>query len=1161
MRALANLVVLASLIFSFATVLTAQSAGTAALTGAVTDPSGAAIANVSVTLTSNDNSQTRTAVTGPDGAYKFSLVPPGNYKVRFAAAGFKTAEIESVTLNVTETPELNRTLEVGAQAEQVTVEATAEALQTQTSTLGTVVGSHEVTALPLTNRNYTQILSLSAGTAVNADNASSFGKGTQDISVNGAWVTQNTYQMDGVVVNALSSNGTASEGIISPGSGIPNPDAIQEFKVQTSTYDASYGRNPGANVNVLTKSGTNVFHGTLFEFFRNTALNANDFFENLAGGPKQVLNQNQFGGVLGGPIKKDKLFFFGSYQYTKQLNGVASQGFSAAILPPIPSVNRENTAAFAAALGKEFCGQTGVFGGIGVACDGSNINPVALNILQLKNANGSYYIPGSTNGAYQSTVFSDPAQFRERQVVANADYLIDSKNTLAARYFWASDPAINSFPTLFGTLVPGTPGPITNSNTNASLKLTSVVTPTLVNEARASIQLNNTVAPQSINLTDPQLGITALTPTAPGPSSITILGQMSMFGATIDPLYDYEAQFQFADQVSWSHGKHTIRAGFEVERMRWNPTYAAFARGTINFLSFPDFLLGLSGCSSPSCSVANPGNTNGSPFSNLVSSGGFVGGPNGVVHGYRLTDLSSFIQDDFKVSSRLTLNLGLRWEFDGSMSDKYGNLSNIWLNQIETVPVPPATGTLAGYVVPANFTGAVPSGVLKSNRDLTVQSGPPLTDFGPRFGFAWQPLNTGRLVVRGGFGLFYDRVPPGGTLGGVNTSYPYAVDVSYTEVQSFINFSKPFPYPSGLVDGFAERTPTSQVVGNFLSPSLHDPLTRQYNLSLQWEFLPRWVLETGFVGASGINQSETARQFNTAFLASPSDPINGVTTNTVANVDQRVPFLGFSPSGLSGVVTDGIYNYNSLQVTLRRQFTHGLTLTAAYTWSKDLSDLVYIAGLGSTSTNSNDAHNLSQEYGPVGFNRPQRLVVTYSWDLPFGKHTGALDALISGWTLAGTTVAQDGQPLTITDALGGSIYGYTGNGRAQICPGATYGSIPTSGGVQSRLGGSAGGGGYFNGSAFCAPPAIGDGTGYGDSGVGIVQGPGQFNWDISLAKATRMRFPHEDSLVQFRAEFFNAFNHPQFSNPGTEVTSQAFGVIQTTSVNPRVVQLALKYVF
>src|SRR5262245_36530685 len=334
--------------------LLAQSAGTGAITGRVTDSTGAVIPGVTVTLTSTDTNQTRTAISDENGSYRFALLPPGTYAARFSIPGFKTSEVSLVTVRVTETVALDRSLEVGAQTEQVTVETQTEVLQTTTSTLGSTVGTTTVNQLPLSTRNYAQILALSAGTNTGANNATAFGKGTQNMSVNGNDPGQNNLQQDGINVTNFANSGSAGDSGLYAGVGIPSPDALQEFKVQTSTYDASYGRNPGANVNVVTKTGTNQFHGTAFEYLRNSVFNANSFFYNrdnrASATTKQILNQNQFGGVLGGPVIKNKLFAFFSYQGTRQKNGIDSGGFTNALLPPIPAGDRR-APGFQAALG------------------------------------------------------------------------------------------------------------------------------------------------------------------------------------------------------------------------------------------------------------------------------------------------------------------------------------------------------------------------------------------------------------------------------------------------------------------------------------------------------------------------------------------------------------------------------------------------------------------------------------------------------------------------------------------------------------------------------------------------------------------------------------------------------------------------------------------
>ena len=339
---------------------------------------------------------------------------------------------------------LDSRLDVGSQSQEITVQGEAETtVQTSDATVGTVLAGKTIADLPLTSRNYTNLLGLSAGANTGVFNASTLGRGTQDISVNGSATGQNNFQMDGVSIVNFAGNGGAVDSGSNSGIGVANPDSIQEFKIQTSMFDASYGRKPGASVNVVTKSGTNQFHGSAFEFFRNTVLNANDFFRNqsppvngVPNNSRQVLNQNQFGGVIGGPVKKDKLFFFASYQESRQKNGIASQGYSVPSLFPIfPGGDRSNTAALRTSLGATFCpsDKGGTDGGISaaakteagavqVACDGSNINQVAINLLQLKNPDGTYAVPSSgavtgsgTTSVSQSTTFSIPAVYTEHQ--------------------------------------------------------------------------------------------------------------------------------------------------------------------------------------------------------------------------------------------------------------------------------------------------------------------------------------------------------------------------------------------------------------------------------------------------------------------------------------------------------------------------------------------------------------------------------------------------------------------------------------------------------------------------------------------------------------------------------------------------------------------------
>lgn len=1185
----------------------AQSASTAALTGSVLDPTGASIPNAAVTVTSLATNQVRTVTTSADGTYRVPLLEPGAYRVRFMAAGFKTAEIMSVTLNVTETVALDRTMEVGAQTEQVTVEAAVETIQTASSTLGTTVAGSTIGNLPLPARNFTAILGMSAGVAVDATNGVSYGRGTLNMSVNGANPEKNNFQMDGVGINNAAGNNQAADGGLYTGITIPNPDAISEFKIQTSTYDASYGRNPGANVNVVTRSGTNEFHGTLFEFFRNEKLNANDFFYNrdsaLSRTQKQVLRQNQFGGTLGGPVKQDKLFFFGSYQGTRQLNGVAAQGITSATLYPVPD-NRE-APDFRARLGAAMCGLAQKPRGIPVACDGSNINPVAIKLLQVKLADGSYYIPGSGTSGTAQRLFSKPAKFNEDQYIANADYVLSSKHTLQMKYMFSDDPYVYE---LSGQL-PGRVQSDHRANSSALLRLTSVLTPSAVNQARVSFQRiiqdgTDTVpyTPQQIGL-KPLVDITCCNGTTGGtytqPPVMNITGAFNI-GGGLNPSFAPTTQIQYADQLSWTKGSHTFRVGYEFENVRWPLVFGGLGRGFLLVNSFPDLLIGRAGCAAAdtTCSVANPGNTTG------LTSSSFNGclfcvrsGVNGIIHNYHLQNQSAFFQDDWKVNNRLTLNIGVRWERNGTLADKYGNLTNLWVNDLASVPVPPTAPSstdpraFTGYVVPDNYDarpisqgghGPLPPGVRQFPGKFASQNGIPLSNFGPRVGFAWQPVAAGRLVIRGGAGIFYDRVGLNRMVHAVQEGRPYA---DTTGLQHDIaSLQSPFQdRPLALLPRWFDFTKLTG--SNFNSPyydRLHTPLVRQYNLGFQYEFLRNYVFEGAYVGSSGINIGDYNHVVNTARLASASKPINGITTNTAGNAAGRVPFLGFLPNGLQQNGFDGVYNYNSLQTTVRKQFSHGLGFQVSYTWSKNLSNV-----FDSASANLNDPTDLWQQYGPTPYSRPHRFIVAYQYELPFQANGAALSRIVRGWSISGNTIIQSGNPLTLLDARGGTAYGMgnsntyeNGVGRAQMCPGATYEQISTSGSVKDRLGlvGSSSAPRFFNISTFCAPPAINpDGslttlaacstcaTLFGNSGVGIVRGPHQLNFDFSVLKETSIT---ERQKLQFRAEFFNIFNHAQFALPQGPANqalypsnAALFGVITGTSVNPRLIQFALRYSF
>jgi hypothetical protein len=467
--------------------------------------------------------------------------------------------------------------------------------------------------------------------------------------------------------------------------------------------------------------------------------------------------------------------------------------------------------------------------------------------------------------------------------------------------------------------------------------------------------------------------------------------------------------------------------------------------------------------------------------------------------------------------------------------------------------------------------------VISSGNKVVLKNGAPLDDFAPRAGFAWQPTNSNRWVMRGGFGFFYDRVPGTNLLHALEQSPPYGITLDQgTSTNQFSSLAAPFEnlplgsFPIRWVNFGTNQG--SDITESAMPDTIKTPLIYSWNLNEQYEFAPHWVLELGYVGSHGIHLVQTTQSINGAEVASPSNPIYGVTTNAVqsgssfiTNARLRVPILGLAPTGGDYSDTVGSEKFNSFQATLRKRLSYGLTLEAAYTFSRAFNNI---------PSNYNNPLNLQALYGLNSNYRPQRLTINYSWNIPTGHLSGVANKVLGGWTLAGVTTIQDGTPLTITDTRGGAIYGLSGGGAtsstAQMAPGMTYANIPSSGSIGQRLGGSSGGCGYFNcGSAspFTTIPSIDPslpasvGSGWGNSGIGVMLGPGQFDFDATVMKSTRVGGINENALLQFRAEFFNLFNHPQFANPATNFSAGSFGQVTALTVNPRLVQLALKYVF
>jgi hypothetical protein len=1122
-----------------------QTAATGQIEGTVTDPSKAAVGQATITATNEATGITRTVKSNADGDYAVPLLTPGSYSVTIEAAGFKTQTSQNIIVQVASTATVNIRLQLGGSAEKVVVEASAEILQTESAANGGTVNDKTVPALPLSSRNYTQILDLSPGVSGSVPNAASLGKNSVDVFVNGGRIMDNSYQMDGQDAGNMETQGTGS--ILSIGGiSIPNPDAIQEFKVQTSLYDASYGRGGGGNVNVVTKSGSDQLHGALFEFLRNDIFNANDFFLNRNGVPRPPLKQNQFGGTIGGHIIKSKLFYFGSYQGTRQINGVSANSVATAILPGLTDDRS------AAALGKLFGGLHGANGGT-IAADGSNINPVAVALLNLKTTSGGFLIPtpqkgngtDPQGGPQGQSSFSIPSKFNEDQYIVNVDYAPSSKNTISEKFFYAKSPEFLAFTS---SNVPGSGTNDLFKNWNGNIKDTYVITPTLINEVSVAYHRYYGLVKSENQITNKSIGLT------PGCSSpfmpIMVIGSLELSGNFNDGQFTAPTAWAAQDQISWTRGRHNVRAGIGWERDIADSADQEVTRGDISFLSFEDFLLGMSAAQ------------NGGALSNINVSDDLCGD---TTRSFHVGSLYSFVQDDIKVNSHLTVNVGLRWEGLGQTSDGKGKIVDFWpsLASNDLVNHP-----FSGFVAASNFPGTLPAGIMRNSNRTFAANAWALNNFGPRLGFAWTPDRFNqKLVVRGGYGLYYTHPP-------VNDAFQLIVNPPFFSRQTNVGplnalatLQNPFNPPSNEVfPNFVQRSSAVALTINSISPDWKPPVTQQYNLGIQYALSSTTSLQIGFVGTKS-SRIETTNQINQAQLASPQNPVNGLTTNTVANAAGRVPVLGIAPSGLNQAQWTGISNYNSLQANLQKRFSRGMQFGLAYTYGKTLTDVTGVGTFplgGGAYNNQLDPMN---GYGPADFDTRHRFVANYLWDLPsYHNNEGLSGKLLSGWGVSGVVVVQSGPALTFTDPAAGSIYGLAGafgTFGATLCPGVTAASILTPGPVQANLNN------FFNANAFCNPPTVDGGTGFGTLGRGVVYGPGQHNMDMSIFKDTKVGGLSEAGTVQFRAEFFNTFNTPQFASQTTTQFSTAitqlhapsFGQVTATTVSPRIIQFGLKYTF
>ncbi|MGB8851123.1 MAG: TonB-dependent receptor [Candidatus Acidiferrales bacterium] len=1150
----------------------AQGGATGALAGIVEDSSGAAVPGAEVRIIEQASGNTiRTLTTDEHGNFNALLLPVGTYAIEVRATGFSEGKTTGVAVRVTETTQLKVALQVGQLTQSVQVSSQVTAVETNSATTGESIESETITSLPLPTRNVQQLLTLSSGASADLTSAGQLGRGDIRMNVNGQREGYNNVQIEGISV----SDYNLGELTNTP---LPSPDAIEEFKVQTSLYDATQGRNGGGNVNAVLRSGARDFHGSLFEYFRNNVLNANDFFFNENGAPRPAVRQNIFGGSVGGPIAHagSQGFFFFNYQGTRQESGISPGTFINGIFPTVPS--DRSPASLAMTLPPGFQ-------------DPTTLDPVIVNLLNFKSnqfggAGGGWLIPSlppidPSLPLYQQESrlsVSHPGQFDDDQFTANWDRNFNGgRDVFRERFFYSNFHSYlpygaGNLGSQFGASISTSdldfPVFLPVHNRFVTLSETHTFSSRLVNDFRFGFVriANDTDNVPLVSLSD--LGINR-----PNSNFDTNIYRFELASYQIGPTpaanqATGQDNFTFLDTVAFSSGRHSFRFGGQFDRIYLDKNYPQLFNGFVAFVPFP-----------------GPPIADGfSDFQNLLTGTPvFSGAGSGVYnHEYRINNFALFAQDDFKVNRKLTLNLGLRWELDGAVSDELNQIGNL-------VP---------SLVAEGQEPWIYPKGVNKLNIPGLVGTGSPTlrnngyaSDWGPRIGFAYDPFGTGKTSIRGGYGIYYER-EDNGTSDNLGFSSPFLAGgfgpappgmlanlPAFSDLPPAGVISSAFTPQLGIFQGFVNNTtgaPTMDTTqtpvfsGNSefliaLEAPLHflSPSAQQWNLTVEREIGSGWVFDAGYVGSKGTHLREVSTTIQ-PYLVSATAPVTltdpsgnqyVITQNTASNAPARSRVLGLSPSGMQCFCNDATSIYHSLQASMTRRY-HAMYFQAAYTFSRSIDEV----SNDTTAFNTviNDQTNLHDSRGLSDFDRTHRLIASYVYALPFfSKASGFEHAALGGWSINGIVIFQSGRPFTVIDSEGGSTYTPIGpdQSTASIAPGFNAQSAYTAGSIGSRVNQ------YINPAAFIPAPVVGpDGsTGYGTLGRNIFRGPFEQNWDFSIAKMFTIK---ESQKIEFRTEFFNLWNHPNFSNPTyVDVSGPNFGEITSMAGTPRVIQFALRYEF
>lgn len=1100
----------------------------ATVVGIVTDANGAVVPNATVTITQDGTNQSQTVTTASDGNYVFTQLDPGKYSVKVEAASFKTSVQTDLILETNQSSRLNVTLEAGSVQETVTVVAEAPVINTETSSKGEVITPKQVQDLPLNGRNFTDLALLAPGVYPRpADDDQGEG-----LAAAGTRTDATNFILDGVV-NKSDRNGSVGVNT--------SIESIREFKVETSTYTAEFGRSAGAQVNVVSKSGSNKFSGTLFDYLRNDAFDAKNFFTQP--GDNKTLRRNQFGGSLGGPMPFfnfgeggstftngiDRTFFFVSYEGTRQkrsestlttapraswllgdFRDILGAGRDLILGTSDDRPNSNRVFCLTSTGSQAQCPTPNVIPQSNVTVGSTTflgINPISQQILQRLPA-ANVIDPDSPFG-YAPTLVGITDR---NQTLVRIDHKLNSKNDASFRYSQQWGDGFDPFPSnrnFYPTF-----GRFTKQNyKNIAFSDTHIFTPRVINEARFGIytQKSQNLGENSDQDYVSLLGITGL-PTASNPEvrgypAIRIDG-FSEFGDRPNDPFNYNLRnFQFYDALNWIAGNHSLKFGIDIVRSNYNEADVRNVRGDFRFRGRN---------TNPGDSTAPPpippipaGSTRTGPWSFADFLYGVpdstqrqIGAEPANLTGWQY---AFFLQDDWRVTNWLTLNLGMRYELQTPLTEANGRLGNFVPEFGETI--------LSG-------DSRLPKGMIETDKN----------NWGPRVGFAMRPFGDDKTVVRGGAGIYYSLETFNPIRQQLANTFPFLQRESYSRLSSnrlLLRFQNPFPSGQGGIQGL--NTPFGLQV-DYNTPEIY-----QYNLTFEREIIRDLALEVGFVGSQG-------RFLGIRYNLNAPYPTGAISNGRPVN-ERLFPSLG----DIQFQEQIAKSSYNGLQTSLRRRSRNGLTLLLSYTFSKAM-DTASSTNNSTTGTQKfpQDIRNLAAEKSLADFHRKHQFTASFNYELPFGRGRaflsdagGVTDFFLGGWQFNGIVTILSGRPFTPQ---------YGSPDIAQQRPdiiGDPLSNIPD--------------GRVFNRAAFAEPVATpGDPNEFGNAGRNILIGPWFNSTDLSLMKNFRLT---ERAKVQFRWEVFNVFNNTNFQVPVFQLDNSNVGTYTQTANENREMQFALKLIF